>query len=153
MSSMRGSLSQSERGHAHSGHSMVVSERSHAARLTNACPALQHVVFPNGVQWRPPSPSLPHIPRSRSLPCLSFNDLYVKINRDTVSPPLPRKVDPLTEQKFMKREERFDLNDSDDDDSLFYTPSRRKEINPIQGCHEQVKVSVRRSGKMVMALV
>ncbi|PBK80399.1 hypothetical protein ARMGADRAFT_1092284 [Armillaria gallica] len=35
---------------SHSGHSMVVSERARAAHLANACPALQHVVFLNGVQ-------------------------------------------------------------------------------------------------------
>ncbi len=35
---------------SHSGYSMVVSERARAARLDNACPALQHAVFPNGVQ-------------------------------------------------------------------------------------------------------
>ncbi|KAK0432942.1 hypothetical protein EV421DRAFT_1910498 [Armillaria borealis] len=34
---------------SHSGHSIVVSDRARAARLANACPALQRVVFPNGV--------------------------------------------------------------------------------------------------------
>ncbi|KAK0477161.1 hypothetical protein EDD18DRAFT_1337998 [Armillaria luteobubalina] len=139
---------------SHSGHSMVVSERARAARLANACPALQRVVFPNGVQWRRPSPSLPPLPRSQSSPCLPFNDLFVKkINRDIVPPPLPRKAVPLTEQRFMKREEVFDLNDSDDDDSLFYKPSLRKDSSSMQGCHEQVEVNVRGAGKMVMALV
>ncbi|KAK0471468.1 hypothetical protein IW261DRAFT_1597272 [Armillaria novae-zelandiae] len=122
-----------------------------AARLANACPALQHVVFPNGVQWRRPSASLLPLPRSRSSPCLPFDDLFVKkINRD-VPPPLPPKVVPLTEQRFMKREECFDLNDSDDDDSLFYKPTLRKESSSIQGCHEHVEVNVRGAGKMVMA--
>ncbi|KAK0226831.1 hypothetical protein EDD85DRAFT_976086 [Armillaria nabsnona] len=103
----------------HSGDSMVVSERARAARLANACPALQRVVFPNGVQWRRPSPPFP---RSRSSPCLPFDDLFVKkIDRD-ISPPPPRKVIPLMEQRFMKREQCFDLNESDDDDdSLFFT--------------------------------
>ncbi len=121
---------------SHSSHSMVVSERARAARLANACSALQRVVFPNGVQWRRPSPPLP---RSRSSPCLPFDDLFVKkIDRD-VPPPPPRKVVPLTEQRFMKREHCFDLNESDDDDDcLFFKPSLRVESSPIQSCHKQV---------------
>ncbi|KAK0471458.1 hypothetical protein IW261DRAFT_894432 [Armillaria novae-zelandiae] len=140
---------------SHSGHSMVVSERARAARLADACPALQHVVFPNGVQWRRLSLSLPPLPRSRSSSCLPlpFEDLFVKkINRD-IPPPLPPKVVPLAEQRFMKREECFDLNDSDDDDSLFYKPTLRKESSSIQAYHEQVEVDVRGAGKVVMALV
>ncbi|KAK0209929.1 hypothetical protein IW262DRAFT_499427 [Armillaria fumosa] len=139
---------------SHSGHSMVVSERAHAARLANSCHTLQHVVFPNGIEWRRPSPSLPPLPRSRSSPCLPFDDLFVKkINRDAVPPPLPRKVVPLTEQRFMKREECFNLDDSDDDDSLFYKPNTRRESSSVQGCHEGVEVDVRGAGKMVIALV
>ncbi|PBK79687.1 hypothetical protein ARMGADRAFT_1172281 [Armillaria gallica] len=138
---------------SHSGHSMVVSERARAARLANTCPALQHVVFPNGVQWRRPSPSFP---RSRSTPSLPFDDLFVKkINRDVPPPPLPRKVFPLTEQRFVKAKQCFDLNDSDDDndDSLFYKPSPSRQSSSMQRCHEQVEVEVRGAGKMVMALV
>ncbi|KAK0471443.1 hypothetical protein IW261DRAFT_1425083 [Armillaria novae-zelandiae] len=83
----------------HSGHFVIVSERARAARLANACPALQHVDFTNGGQWRRPSPALPPLPRSRSSPCLPFEDLSVKkINREVVTPRLPRKVLPLTEQ-------------------------------------------------------
>ncbi|KAK0482906.1 hypothetical protein EDD18DRAFT_1362306 [Armillaria luteobubalina] len=47
---------------SHSGHSMVLRELAPAARLANACPALQHAVFTNGVQWRRPSTSLPASP-------------------------------------------------------------------------------------------
>ncbi|PBK62041.1 hypothetical protein ARMSODRAFT_1062107 [Armillaria solidipes] len=134
---------------SHSGHSMVVSERACAARLANACPALQYVVFPNGVQWRRPSPSFP---RSRSSPCLPFDDLFVKkISRD-VPPPPPRKVIPLAEQRFMRGEQCFDLNDSDDEDSLFFKPSPSSHSSSIQRCHEQVELEVEGAGKMVMAL-
>ncbi|PBK62036.1 hypothetical protein ARMSODRAFT_981024 [Armillaria solidipes] len=136
---------------SHSGHSMVVSERASAARLANACPALQHVVFPNGVQWRRPSPSFP---RSRSSPCLPSDDLFVKkIDRD-VPPPPPRKVVPLVEQRFMKAEQCFDLNESDDDDdSLFFKPCPSRQSISMQRCHEQVEVEVQGAGKMVMTLV
>ncbi|KAK0485524.1 hypothetical protein EDD18DRAFT_698746 [Armillaria luteobubalina] len=138
---------------SHSGHSMVVSERARAARLAISCPALQRVVFPNGVQWRRPSPSLPPLPHSQSSPCLPFDDLFVKkINRDVFPPLLPRKVVPLTETRFMKREECFDLNDSDDD-SLFYKPSLQKDSRSMQGCQEQIEVDVRGAGTVVMALV
>ncbi len=134
---------------SHSGHSMVVSERARAARLTNSCPALQRVIFPN-FKWRRPSPPLPH---SRSSPCLPFDDLFVKkIDRDV--PPPPRKVVPLTEQRFMKREQFFDLNESDDDDdSLFFKPGLSVKSSPIQSCHEQVEVDVGGAGTMVMAPV
>ncbi|KAK0432068.1 hypothetical protein EV421DRAFT_2040883 [Armillaria borealis] len=135
---------------SHSGHSMVGSER---ARLANACPALQRVIFPNGVQWRRPSPPLP---RSRSSPCLAFDYLLVKkIDRDVVPPPPPRKVVPLRDQRFMKAEKCFDLNDSDDDDddSLFFKPSPSRQSNSIQRCQEQVEVEVHGARKMVMALV
>ncbi|KAK0226854.1 hypothetical protein EDD85DRAFT_1027347 [Armillaria nabsnona] len=136
---------------SHSGHSMVVSERARAARLANACPALQRVVFPNGVQWRRTSPPLP---RSRSTPSLPFDDLFVKkIARDVPPPPPPRKVVPLTEQRFMKAEQCFDLNDSDNDDSLFFKPSPSRQSSSMQRCHEQVEVDVQGAGKMVMALV
>ncbi|KAK0432946.1 hypothetical protein EV421DRAFT_1451365 [Armillaria borealis] len=132
---------------SHSGHYTFVSERPHAARLANACTALQRVVFPNEVQWCRPSPSLP---RSQSSPCLPFDDLFMKINRDVVPPPPPpRKVVPLTEQRFMKAEECFDLNASDDD-SLFFKPSPSRQSSSIQRCHE---VGVQGAGKMVMALV
>ncbi|KAK0209901.1 hypothetical protein IW262DRAFT_1498189 [Armillaria fumosa] len=47
-------------------------------------------------------------------------------------PPPPRKVVPLTEQQFIKREECPDLNDSDNDDSLFYKSSPSRESNSIQ---------------------
>ncbi|KAK0432061.1 hypothetical protein EV421DRAFT_1911252 [Armillaria borealis] len=95
--------------HSHSGHSMVISECAHAACLANACPALQCVVFPNGVQWHCPSPSLP---RSRSSPCLPFDELFVKkIDRDVVPLPPPRKVIPLMKQWFMKAEQCFDLKE------------------------------------------
>ncbi|KAK0494430.1 hypothetical protein EDD18DRAFT_341774 [Armillaria luteobubalina] len=134
--------------------SMVVSKRARFARLANACPALQHVVFPNGVQWRRPSPLLPPLPRSRSSPCLPFDDLFVrKIDRGVPPPPPPPpppKVVPLTEQRFMKRVYFFNLNDSDDD-SLFYKPSLGKESNSIQSSREQVEVNVRGAGKVVMA--
>ncbi|KAK0482927.1 hypothetical protein EDD18DRAFT_1112444 [Armillaria luteobubalina] len=108
----------------------------------------------SGVQWHRPLPSLSPLPRSQSSPCLPFDDLFVKkINRDVVPPPPPRKVVPLTEQRFMKREECFDLNDSDDDDSLFYKPSLRKDSSSMQGCQEQIEVDVRGAGTVVMALV
>ncbi|KAK0184247.1 hypothetical protein F5146DRAFT_252895 [Armillaria mellea] len=107
---------------SHSGHSMVVRERAHAACLPNACPALQPIVSTNGGKWHRPSPLLPPVLRSRSSPCLPFDDLFVKkINRDVVPPPLPRKGVPLMEQGFMKREECFDPNNSNDN-SLFYKP-------------------------------
>ncbi|PBK85855.1 hypothetical protein ARMGADRAFT_1169341 [Armillaria gallica] len=84
----------------HSDHSMVVSERACAAHLANACPALQSVVFSNGVQWRRPSSSLP---LSRLSPCLPFDDLFVKkIDRNVPPPPPLRKVVPLAEQRFLK---------------------------------------------------
>ncbi len=78
-----------------------------------------------------------------------------KIDRDVVPPPPPppRKVVPLAEELFMKGKEYFDINDSDDNDSLFYKPSLRKESSSIQGCQEQVEVDVQGAGKMVMALV
>ncbi len=138
---------------SHSGHSMVISERARAARLANTCPALQRVVFPNGVQWRRPSPPLP---RSRSTPSLPFDDLFVKkIARDVVPrPQAPRKVVPLTEQRFMKAEQCSNLNDSDDDDdSLFFKPTPSRQSTSMQRCHEQVEVDVQGAGKMVMALV
>ncbi|PBK80363.1 hypothetical protein ARMGADRAFT_1020928 [Armillaria gallica] len=141
---------------SHSGHSMVVSERARAARLANVCPALQRVVFPNGVQWRRPSPPLPRFPRSRSTPSLQFDDLFVKkIARDVVPPPQPpRKVVSLTEQRFMKAEQCFDLNDSgDDDDSLFFKPSPTRHSSSMHRCQEQVDVDIQGAGKMVMALV
>ncbi|PBK85906.1 hypothetical protein ARMGADRAFT_1035906 [Armillaria gallica] len=48
--------------------------------------------------------------------------LILAIDCDVVPPPPPRIVIPLTEQTFMKGEQCFDLNDSDndDDDSLFF---------------------------------
>ncbi|KAK0226741.1 hypothetical protein EDD85DRAFT_940539 [Armillaria nabsnona] len=96
----------------HSDHSMVVSERACAAHLANACPALQSVVFSNRVQWRRPSSSFP---LSRPSLCLPFDDLFVKkIDRDVPPPPPLRKVVPLAEQ-------------SDDNDSLFFKPSPRKQ--------------------------
>ncbi|SJL17968.1 uncharacterized protein ARMOST_21539 [Armillaria ostoyae] len=55
----------------HSGHSMVVSEQ----RLANACPTLQRIIFPNRGQQYRPSSSLPPLLRSRSSPCLPFDDL------------------------------------------------------------------------------
>ncbi|PBK85913.1 hypothetical protein ARMGADRAFT_1035912 [Armillaria gallica] len=116
---------------SHSGHSMVVSERARVAHLPNACPALQRVVFPNGIQWRRPSPSFP---RSRSSPCLPFDDLFLKkIDCDVVPPPplTSRKVVPLTEKRFMKTEKCFDLNDSDDDDSPFFKPSPSTQSSSI----------------------
>ncbi|KAK0207809.1 hypothetical protein IW262DRAFT_1529398 [Armillaria fumosa] len=204
---------------SHSGHSMIVSERAHAAHLTNACPALQHIVFPDGVQWHRPSPSLPPLPRSLSSPCLPFDDpfddlftkpikrdvvhpplppslpfddpfddlftkpikrdvvppplppslpfddpfddlftkpikrnvvhpplppslpfddpfddLFTKpIKRDVVPPPLPRNVIPSMVHRFMMREDCFDLDDSDDDDSLLYKPSppRQSRLNGV----------------------
>ncbi len=133
---------------SHSSPSMVLSERARAARLANACPALKRDIFPNGIQWRHPPPSLPPLSHSRSLPCLPFDDLFVKkINRDVVPPPPPRKDVPLTEQRFMKREECFDLNDSDDDDSLFYKPSASGGSTSMPGCHEQVDVDVQGAGR------
>ncbi|SJL18877.1 uncharacterized protein ARMOST_22479 [Armillaria ostoyae] len=135
---------------SHSGHSMAVSERAHAVRLANACPALQCVVFPNRVQWHRPSP----LPRSQSSPCLPFDDLFVKkINCDVPPPPPPRKVIPLAEQRFMRGEQCFDLNNSDDDDSLFFKPSQSRQSNSIQRYQEQVEVEVHGAGKMVMVLV
>ncbi|KAK0226803.1 hypothetical protein EDD85DRAFT_976034 [Armillaria nabsnona] len=153
MSSMRGSPSRNAPEHVRhhppsvtraTRDSMVVSEPVHAARLANTCPALQRVVFPNGVQWRSPSPSPPPLPQSRPSPCLPFNDIFVKkIDRNAFPPPLPpRKVVPLTEQRFMKAAQCFDLNESDDDDdSLFFKPSPMKESSSMQRCHEQVEVN------------
>ncbi len=70
---------------SHSGHSMVVRERAREAHLANACPALQRVVFLNGVQWHRPFSSSPF---SRSSSCLLFDDLFVKkIDRDVPPPP------------------------------------------------------------------
>ncbi|PBK58454.1 hypothetical protein ARMSODRAFT_1028249 [Armillaria solidipes] len=97
----------------HSGHSMVVSKREHAFHLANACPAVEHVVSPNGVQWRHPSPSL--LPLLCSV--LAFDNLFVKrINPDV---PLlrPRKVVPVIEQRLLKGEQFFVLNYSEDDES------------------------------------
>ncbi len=53
----------------------------------------------------------------------------------------------------MKREECLNLNDSDDDDNLFYEPSPSGESTSMPGCHEQVDVDVQGAGKMVMAPV
>ncbi len=104
---------------------MIISERARGSRLANTCPTLQRVAFLNGVQLRRPSPSLP---RSRSSPCLPFVDLFVKkIARDVVPLPPPMKVIPSTEQRFMKAEEGFNLNDSDDDDFLFFKPTEQAE--------------------------
>ncbi|KAK0442513.1 uncharacterized protein EV420DRAFT_1077026 [Desarmillaria tabescens] len=91
---------------SHSGHSMVVSERARAARLATACPTLERVVFPNGVEWRRPPPSLPTLPRSRSSPCLVTDDLFVKRVNPGVPPlpPPPKKVVPLKEQRFARTE-------------------------------------------------
>ncbi|SJL18879.1 uncharacterized protein ARMOST_22481 [Armillaria ostoyae] len=116
---------------SHFGHSIVISKRARAARLANACPALR-----------------------RFSPCLPFNDLFVKkIDRDV--PPLSlRKVVPSTEQRFMKAEQCFDLNESDDDDdSLLFKPCPSRQSSFIQQCHEQVEVEVEGARKMVMALV
>ncbi|KAK0471448.1 hypothetical protein IW261DRAFT_1612041 [Armillaria novae-zelandiae] len=97
---------------------MSVSRRAHAARLANACPALQHVVFPNRFQWRRPSSLLLPRPHSQSSPCLPFDDLFVKkINRDLV-PHISRKVVPLTEPRFTKTEQCFHRDDSEEDDSI-----------------------------------
>ncbi len=107
---------------SHSGHSIVVSKRARAAHQTNAYTALQSIVFPNGVQWCRPSPSLPLLSHSRSSPCLPFHDLFVrKIDGGAViCPPPPWKAVLLTEQCF-------NLNESDDDDdSMFYKPSLRE---------------------------
>ncbi|KAK0226828.1 hypothetical protein EDD85DRAFT_164478 [Armillaria nabsnona] len=136
----------------HSGHSMVVSERVRAARLANVCPSLERIVFPNEVQWRRPSPSLPRSRSSRP----PFDDFFVtKIAHDVAPPPLPRKVVPLTEQRFMKAEQRFDFNDSDDDDddSPFFKLSATSQSSSMQRCHEQADVCVHGAGKMVMARV
>ncbi len=53
----------------------------------------------------------------------------------------------------MKAGECFDLNDSDDDDFLFFKPSPSRQSSSIQHCHEQVEVNVQGAGKMVMTLV
>ncbi|SJL14831.1 uncharacterized protein ARMOST_18302 [Armillaria ostoyae] len=61
---------------------MAVSERVRTARLTNASPALEHVVFPNRVEWNRPSHLLP---RSRSSSCLAFDDRDCSIRSFTIS--------------------------------------------------------------------
>ncbi|KAK0226869.1 hypothetical protein EDD85DRAFT_976139 [Armillaria nabsnona] len=78
---------------SHLGHSMVVSERARAAYLANACPALQRLVFLNGVQWHRPSSSSPF---SRSSSCLLFDDLFVKkIFCDIPPPPASQETRPF----------------------------------------------------------
>ncbi len=130
---------------------VVVSERAPAARLANVCPSLERVVFPNEVQWRRPSPSLPRSRSSRP----PFDDFFVtKIAHDVAPPPPPRKVVPLTEQRFMKAEQRFDFNDSDDDDdSPFFKLSATRQRSSMQRCHEQANVGVHGAVKIVMARV
>ncbi|PBK79405.1 hypothetical protein ARMGADRAFT_136119 [Armillaria gallica] len=137
---------------SHSGHSMVISVRARGACLANPYPALQRVVFLNGVQWCRSSPSLP---RSQSSPRLPFDKLFVKkIDRDVVPPSQsPKKVVPLTEQWFMKAEECFDLNDSDNDGFLSFKASPSRQSSSIQHFYQQVEVNVQGAGKMVMALV
>ncbi len=110
----------------HSSHSMVVSERAHAARLANACSA------PQRASSRMEYSDVIHLPRyhlhrPRSSPCFTFDDLFVKkIILDVIPPSSPRRIIPLTEQRFMKAEQCFDLKESDEDDeSLFYKTSLR----------------------------
>ncbi|KAK0226843.1 hypothetical protein EDD85DRAFT_958618 [Armillaria nabsnona] len=93
-----------------------------------------------------PTPNLHHV---------SHLTIFVKkIDHNIVPPPLPPKnVFSLTEQWFMKAEECFDLNDSDDDDFLFFKPSPSRQSSSIQHYHQQVEVNVQGTGKMVVALV
>ncbi|PBK85907.1 hypothetical protein ARMGADRAFT_1086943 [Armillaria gallica] len=81
--------------------------------------------------------------------------ILAKIDCDVVPPPPPRIVIPLTEQTFMKGEQCFDLNDSDndDDDSLFFKQSATGQSSSMQRCREQVEVDFHGAGKMVIALV
>ncbi|KAK0201320.1 hypothetical protein DFS33DRAFT_1490555 [Desarmillaria ectypa] len=94
-----------------SAHSIVVSERARAARLAASCPALERVVFPNGIEWRRPPPSLPTLPRSE--------DLFVKkMDRDipSVHPRPPKTMVSLKEQRFVS-----------EDDDLFVKPDTKNE--------------------------
>ncbi len=67
--------------------------------------------------------------------------------------PPPRKVVPLTEQRYMNVEQCFDLNNSDDDDSLFFKPSPSRHSSLMQHCHEHVEIDIQGAGKLVMVLV
>ncbi len=53
----------------------------------------------------------------------------------------------------MKAEQRFDFNDSDDDDSPFFKLSATRQSSSMQRCREQVEVDIHGAGKMVMAQV
>ncbi|KAK0471471.1 hypothetical protein IW261DRAFT_1425110 [Armillaria novae-zelandiae] len=124
-----------------------LSSSIHSLVVSDACFAVQHLVFLKGDR---PSPLRPPLPRFRSSPCLQFDDLFVQnIDRGV---PLARKVTPFTEQRFTRRGECLDLNDSDDV-SLFYQPSLSMESSLMQACHKHVKVDVQRAGKAVMALL
>ncbi|KAK0432076.1 hypothetical protein EV421DRAFT_1742595 [Armillaria borealis] len=103
------------------------------------------------LHWRHPSPSLPH---SRSSPCPPFDDVFMKKIARDFAPPLPRIVIPLMEQRFMKAEQCFGFNNSDDNNDLpFFTLSATRQSSSMQHCHEEVEVDVHGAGKMVMVSV
>ncbi len=111
-------------------------------------PALQRVVFLNGVQWHRPFSSSPF---SRSSSCLLFDDLFVKkIDRDVPPPPPPRKFVPLMQPRFMKGVQCFDLKYTGGTDSLFFKPISRKQSSSIQFCCERIEVDVHGAGKCAL---
>ncbi len=52
-------------------------------------------------------------------------------------------------RRFTKAEQVLDLNEGEDDDSLFFIPSPRTENISTQCCHQQIEVDVQGAGNMV----
>ncbi len=65
------------------------------------------------------------VPRSRSSPCLPFDDLFMEEVQRIVPLPPPKGIVPFRDQRFRWEEECFDFNDRDNHD-LFFKPSPRK---------------------------
>ncbi len=110
-------------------------------------------------EWSIVAPSvspLPRFPRSRSTPSFQFDDLFVKkIARDVVSPPQPpRKVVPLTEQRFMRQNSvSTSTTAATTTTPCSLNPSPSRHSSSMQRCQEEVEVDIQGAGKMVMALV
>ncbi|PBK79402.1 hypothetical protein ARMGADRAFT_1093183 [Armillaria gallica] len=92
------------------------------------------------------------VPRSRSSPCLPFDDLFVEdVQRIDPLPPL-KGIVPFEDQRFGWEEECFDFNDRDDNESYF-RPSPSKERCSFQRYQEQVEVDTQGARKIVMVLM
>ena len=91
-------------------------------------------------------------PRSRSLPCLTFDDIFVKEVQRIVPMPPPKNPVPFKDERFGREEQCFDFNDRDDNES-FFRPSRSKESCSLQRYQEQVEVDIQGAGKIVMVLM